>query len=150
MRPSRMPNRRRTAPFAVPVLLLAVALTGACSPARQAPVDTGPTWPVAISRPADTTTKFWVVWTAIAETKTGVTAELQPAVDKLKAAGYDTAPWDPKCQTGAKESLVALTGYADPVAVGLVFASDQDAGAFNTLFGGSIVSVTPGTNACAS
>ena len=149
MPPSPMPTRRRIAPFAALVVLIAVTLTSACSSPKPAPTATGLTWPAVIARPADATTKFWVVWTAVADAKTGVDAVLQPAVAKLKAAGYDTAPWDPKCQTGAKESLVALTGYADPVAVGLVFATDQDAGAFDTLFEGGIVSITPGTNACA-
>jgi hypothetical protein len=150
MPPSRMPTRQRTAPAAALTLLIAVALTSACTSSKGAAVDTGPTWPAAITLPADSTTQFWVVWTAVADTKDGVDAELQPAVDQLKAAGYDAKPWDPTCQTGAKEALVALTGYTDPVAVGLAFASDKDAGTFNTLYDGPVVSVTPGTNACAA
>jgi len=142
-----MPTRQRTAPAAV--LLLAVALTSACTSSMDT-ADTGPSWPTAIALPADTTTTFWVVWTAVAEAKDGVDAELKPAADLLKAAGYDAKPWDPTCQTGAKEALVALTGYADPVAVGVVFASDKDAGTFDTLYDGPVVSVTPGTNACAA
>lgn len=90
-----------------------------------------------------------MVWTAVAETTTDSTAQLQPAVDRLKAVGYTAKPWDPACQTGAKEALVALTGFTSPVAVGLVFATDQDAGTFDTLYDGAIVSVTPGANACA-
>ncbi|MGV8976893.1 MAG: hypothetical protein ACOH17_02505 [Cellulomonas sp.] len=143
-----MPTRQCTAPAAAFALLIAVALTSACTSSNETVADTGPTWPAAITLPADSTTQFWVVWTAVADSKDGLEAELQPSVDQLKAAGYDAKPWDPSCQTGAKEALVALTGYADPVAVGLVFASDKDAGTFDTLYDGPVVSVTPGTNTC--
>ena len=72
------------------------------------------------------------------------------AADQFKGAGDDAKPWDPTCQTGAKEALVALTGSSDPVAVGLVFASDEDAGTFDSAHHEPVVSVTPGTNACAA
>jgi len=142
-----MLTRRRTAPAAALTLLLVATLTTACTSSDKKTTDTL-TWPKAMVLSDKTTQPFWIVWTAVADTKDGVNDELQPAVDALKAAGYDTLPMDPKCQTGAEELLAKLTGYTDPLAVGVPFATEQEAGNFNTLFDGAPVSVTSGTYTC--
>lgn len=146
-----MPTRRRTAPAAALALLCALtALTGCTSPAET--VEPPPTleWPEALTLGADTPDPFWVVWTAVAEQSDAAVDALQPSVDELGAAGYTVEAWDPACQSGAEEQLAALTGFTDVVAVGVPFASEQDAGVFDTLFEGSVVSVTPGAYTCAS
>ena len=62
--------------------------------------------------------------------------------------GYPTLPWDPACQTGTEEQLAGLTGFADPLGVGVVFATAQDAGTFDTLYEGNTVSLTTGPYTC--
>jgi hypothetical protein len=116
-------------------------------PSASTPVESAPTWPTAID-PATTSETFWVVWTDVAETGEGDTTTLQPTVDSLSALGYPTLPWDPACQSSAEEQLAALTGFADPLGVGVAFASAQDAGTFDTLYDGATVSLTEGTYAC--
>ncbi|MGY4643475.1 hypothetical protein [Cellulomonas sp. URHB0016] len=107
-------------------------------------------WPKAID-PATSTDAFWVVWTAIVENGDGATQEVQPEIEKLGEVGYQTLPWDPSCQSGAEEQLAGLTGYADPIGVGVAFASAEDAGKFDTLYEGSDTkSVTQGTYTCAT
>ena len=108
---------------------------------------TTPEWPTAID-PATTTDPFFVVWTDVVETGDGDTTTLQPSIDSLSALGYQTLPWDPACQSGAEERLAGLTGFADPLGVGVVFATAQDAGIFDTLYEGATVSVTDGTYTC--
>ena len=110
---------------------------------------TAPTWPTAID-PATTTEPFVVVWTDVVETGEGDTTALQPSIDSLAALGYQTLPWDPACQGGAEELLAGLTGFANPLGVGVVFASAQDAGTFDTLYDGKTVSLTEGTYTCGS
>ena len=108
---------------------------------------TTPAWPTAID-PAATTDPFFVVWTDVVETGEGDTTTLQPSIDSLSALGYQTLPWDPACQSGAEEQLAGLTGFANPLGVGVVFASAQDAGMFDTLYEGATVSLTEGTYTC--
>ena len=108
---------------------------------------TTPAWPTAID-PTTTTEPLFVVWTDIVETGDGDTATLQPSIDSLAALGYQTLPWDPACQSGAEERLAGLTGFADPLGVGVVFATAQDAGTFDTLYDGNTISVTDGTYTC--
>jgi hypothetical protein len=103
-------------------------------------------WPTAID-PATAADPFWVVWTDVTETGDGDTAALQPSIDSLSALGYQTLPWDPACQSGAEEQLAGLTGYANPLGVGVAFASEEDAGTFYTLYDGG-VSLTEGTYTC--
>lgn len=149
-----MSTRRRTTPAAALALALGLAaLTAGCTgsssdepDATAAPADEL-TWPEAID-PAAAEGEFFVVWTGVAESGADVEAELQPSVDALAEVGYDTLPWDPRCQTGAEESLAALTGYTDPLGVGIPFASPEDVGAFDTLYEGAVVSVTEGTHTC--
>ncbi|RZL65520.1 MAG: hypothetical protein EOP29_29380, partial [Rhodococcus sp. (in: high G+C Gram-positive bacteria)] len=83
---------------------------------------TTPEWPTAVD-PTSTTEPLFVVWTDVVETGEGDTTTLQPSIDALAALGYPTLPWDPACQTGAEEQLAGLTGYADPLGVGVVFAT---------------------------
>ena len=104
-------------------------------------------WPTAID-PASTDDPFFVVWTDVSESADGP-EKLQPTIDALAAAGYTTLPWDPACQSGAEERLGGLTGYTDPLGVGVAFATAEDAGAFDTLYEGATVSVTEGTYTCA-
>ncbi len=146
-----MRTRRRTAPAAPLVLLCALVLAAGCTSRTEA-VAPQPTleWPEALALGPDTPDPFWVVWTAVAEQGDASAAALQPSIEQLDAAGYAAEAWDPACQTGAEEQLAALTGFADVVAVGVPFASEQDAGAFDTLYEGSVVSVTPGAYTCAS
>ena len=108
---------------------------------------TTPAWPTAID-PTTTTEPLFVVWTDIVETGEGDTATLQPTIDSLAALGYQTLPWDPACQSGAEEQLAGLTGFANPLGVGVVFATAQDAGTFDTLYDGATVSVTEGAYTC--
>ena len=108
---------------------------------------TTPAWPTAID-PTTTTEPLFVVWTDVAETGDGDTTKLQPSIDSLAALGYQTLPWDPACQSGAEERLAGLTGFADPLGVGVVFATAQDAGTFDTLYDGNTISLTEGTYTC--
>ncbi|KQR17011.1 hypothetical protein [Cellulomonas sp. Leaf334] len=147
---------RQTRRSIVAALTLSAALlsTAACTggggeddaPDATAEVTT-PAWPTAID-PTTTTEPFFVVWTEIVETGEGDVTALQPAIDSLSALGYQTLPWDPACQSGTEEKLAGLTGFADPLGVGVVFATAQDAGMFDTLYEGSTVSVTEGTYTC--
>lgn len=147
-----MSTRRRTSPAAVLLVALGLALTAGCTGSSEEPADAAQTggeltWPEAIDVD-EAEGEFWVVWTGVAESGADVEAALQPSVDALAEVGYDTLPWDPKCQSGAEESLIALTGYADPLGVGVPFATAEDAGAFDTLYEGAVVTVTPGTHTC--
>jgi len=148
----RQPRRSTAAALTLCATLLisTTACTGGDAPedATSASPDaaSAPAWPTAID-PAATTEPFWVVWTEVADTGEGDTTTLQPSIDSLAALGYQVLPWDPACQSGAEEVLAGLTGYADPLGVGVAFASEQDAGTFYTLFEGG-VSVTEGTYAC--
>lgn len=147
-----MPTPRRAAPPAAIALILAVlALTG-CSATEDEPASTPAAveWPEAVALDDVGDEEFFVVWTGVAESGPGAETELQPSVDALAEVGYDTLPWDPKCQSGAEEGLIALTGFADPLGVGIPFATAEDAGAFDTLYEGAIVTVSPGTHTCAS
>ncbi len=104
-------------------------------------------WPTAID-PAAAGEAFWVVWTGIADTAEGP-EKLQPNIDALAAAGYTTLPWDPACQSGAEERLGGLTGFADPLGVGVAFTSAEEAGMFDTLYeGDATIAVTEGTYTC--
>lgn len=116
------------------------------APSTQASPDTL-AWPQAVD-PAQTDGLFFVVWTAVEETAAGPTA-LQSDIDDLAQVGYHTLPWDPACQSGAEEQLAGLTGYADPLGVGVAFATERDAGVFSSLYQGHTVSVTQGTYTCA-
>lgn len=144
-----MRTRRRHAPAAALVpLLAALTLTAGCSGDSTAT----PTleWPTALTLDADTPAPIWVVWTAVAEQGDAAAATLQPALDQLDEAGYSGQEWDPACVTASEEQLAALTGYADVVGVGVAFASEQEVGAFDTLFDGAVVSVTSGEYTCAA
>ncbi|MDC7120770.1 hypothetical protein OMK64_04395 [Cellulomonas fimi] len=151
---------RRTPRSTAAALLLAAAVvlgTAACtgSDDETATPDAGGgdgtaatlAWPTAID-PATAEDSFFVVWTDVAESSEGP-EKLQPTIDALAAAGYTTLPWDPACQSGAEEQLGGLTGYADPLGVGVAFATAEDAGAFDTLYEGATVSILEGTYTCA-
>ncbi len=150
----RQPRRSTVAALvlSVPLVLSTVACTGddAADPAPSAPAvaATSLTWPTAID-PTTATGPFWVVWTDVAETGQDATSTLQPSIDSLAALGYATLPLDPACQAGAEELLAGLTGFTDPLGVGVAFGSAQDAGTFDTLYDGATVSLTEGTYACA-
>ena len=142
----------------VAALMLSAALlsTAACTGGGGGDDDTAadpsaaattPAWPTAID-PTTTTEPLFVVWTDVVETGDGNTTTLQPSIDSLAALGYQTLPWDPACQSGAEEQLAGLTGFADPLGVGVVFETAQDAGIFDTLYEGATVSVTEGTYTC--
>ena len=151
---------RRTPRSTAAALLLAAAVTlgtAACTGSDDdaatpdADADgTAPTlaWPASID-PATAEDSFFVVWTDVADSAEGP-EKLQPTIDALAAAGYTTLPWDPACQSGAEELLGGLTGFADPLGVGVAFASAEDAGTFDTLYEGATVSVTEGTYTCAT
>ena len=149
-------TQRRVA--AVALVLAACAALAGCThadakphaAATKQPSADALAWPKAVD-PAQANGQFYVVWTAVEETSDGPT-KLQPEIDKLAKAGYQVLPWDPSCQSGAKEQLAALTGYKDPLGVGVAFGSARDAGVFDTLYhgaGGSTKSVTQGTYTCA-
>jgi hypothetical protein len=134
------------------VVLGASACTGSDDEPTETPEGAGavatPSWPTPID-PATAQDAFWVVWTDVAESAEGP-EKLQPTIDALAAAGYTTLPWDPACQSGAEERLGGLTGFADPLGVGVAFASAEEAGMFDTLYEGATVSVTEGTYTCAT
>lgn len=149
----RQPRRSTVAALTLcaALLLSTAACTGddaddPAAPASSAPAD-ATTWPTAID-PTATADPFWVVWTDVTETGDGDTAALQPSIDSLSSLGYQTLPWDPACQSGAEEQLAGLTGFADPLGVGVAFGSAQDAGTFDTLYDGATVSLTEGTYTC--
>jgi hypothetical protein len=148
----RLPRRSTVAALTLSAAL--VLGTAACTgddAATAGPTASGTpvatTWPTAID-PTATTNPFWVVWTDVTETGDGDTTALQPSIDSLSALGYQTLPWDPACQSTAEEQLAGLTGFADPLGVGVAFASAQDAGMFDTLYEGATVSLTEGTYTC--
>jgi hypothetical protein len=153
-------HRRSTAA----ALLLSAALvlgTAACTGGGDDGTDAAPStgasaagttldWPKAID-PAATTEPFVVVWTALVENGDGATQKVEPEIEKLGQVGYQTLPWSPSCQSTAGEQLQALTGYADPLGVGVAFATAEDASKFDTLYEGSnTISVTTGTYTCAA
>jgi hypothetical protein len=151
------PRTQRRAAAVALVLAASAALAGCThaeaksdvSATAQASAETL-AWPKAVD-PAQADGPFYVVWTAVEETSDGP-AKLQPEIDKLSKAGYQVLPWDPSCQSGAEEQLAGLTGYKDPLAVGVAFTTARDAGVFDTLYhglGGSTKSVTQGTYTCA-
>jgi len=139
------PRRPRGRVAATLLLSVATLLSAAaCSGGTGVDPSTAD-WPAAID-PADADGEFWVVWTAIAET--GDDPALATEVDRLAEEGYDAEAWSPACQAGAQEKLTTLTGYGEPVGVGLAFASEEDAGVFDTRDEGTTVSVTTGTWTC--
>ncbi|WP_456787520.1 hypothetical protein [Cellulomonas sp. P5_C5] len=150
----RQPRRSIVAALTLSAALLGTAACTGGDDATDADADpaaavTTPAWPTAVD-PAGTTEPLFVVWTDVVETGEGDTAALQPSIDSLAALGYQTLPWDPACQGGAEELLAGLTGFANPLGVGVVFASAQDAGTFDTLYDGKTVSLTEGTYTCGS
>ncbi|WP_163276289.1 hypothetical protein [Cellulomonas iranensis] len=133
---------------ALPTVLAAVTLlvSAACGSDADAGVDpSAADWPAAVS-PAEADGDVWAVWTAVdaSADAEALTAE----VARLDQQGYDVEPVDPACQEGAHEQLAALTGIAEPVAVGVLFASEEDAGVFDTRDEGTTVSVTSGAWTC--
>ena len=147
----RQPRRSIVAALTLSAALLS---TAACTGGGGDDADTDPAvaattpaWPTAID-PTTTTEPLFVVWTDVVETADGDATTLQPSIDSLAALGYQTLPWDPACQSGAEERLAGLTGFADPLGVGVVFATAQDAGTFDTLYDGNTISVTDGTYTC--
>ena len=152
----RQPRRSTAAALTLTaaLLLTTTACTGgdddaATSGAGTAGTQAATTWPTAID-PTAAADQFWVVWTDVTETGDGDTTTLQPSIDSLSALGYQTLPWDPACQSGAEEQLAGLTGFADPLGVGVAFGSAQDAGTFDTLYEGATVSLTEGTYTCSA
>ncbi|WP_421734743.1 hypothetical protein [Cellulomonas sp.] len=147
----RQPRRSTAAALTLTAALLlsTAACTGgdADDAAPTAAVATAPAWPTAID-PTATAEPFWVVWTEVVETGAGDTSTLQPSIDSLAALDYQTLPLDPACQSGAEEQLAGLTGFGNPLGVGVAFGSAQDAGTFDTLYEGATVSITEGTYTC--
>ena len=152
----RQPRRSTAAALllSATLVLSAAACTGddaddTADPASSdaATAATEPTWPTVID-PTTTTDPYFIVWTDVVETGDGDTTALQPEIDSLAALGYQTLPLDPACQSSAEEQLAGLTGFADPLGVGLAFASAQDAGMFDTLYEGTTVTVSTGTYTC--
>ena len=148
----RQPRRSIVAALTLSAALLSTAACTSGGGDDNADTDsavaaTTPAWPTAID-PTTTTEPLFVVWTDVVETGEGDTTALQPSIDSLAALGYQTLPWDPACQSGAEEQLAGLTGFANPLGVGVVFATAQDAGTFDTLYDGATVSVTEGTYTC--
>ena len=150
--PRTTPRRRVPRRDALAAGLAAATLhvTAACGTGTSAGTDAGvdpsaADWPAAVS-PADADGDVWAVWTAVdaSADAEAVTAE----VARLGEQGYDVQPTDPACQDGAHEQLAALTGIAEPVAVGVLFASEEDAGVFDTRDEGTTVSVTSGAWTC--
>lgn len=130
-------------------LALALAVTGCTGGDDEAEAGVDPStqdWPAAVD-PATAEGDVWVVWTAVAED--GDQAAVDAAVAELRTAGYaDAAPLDPACQEGTGEVLGGVTGIDDPTAVGVAFASAEDAGVFDTRFAGTTVSLTSGPWTC--
>ncbi len=124
---------------------LAVALLATACTSDPGVDPSSADWPEAVS-PAEAEGEFWVVWTAVAETLED--PALGTEVERLAGLGYDVEPWDPSCQTGAADVLAGLTGFTEPAAVGVAFASQEDAGVFDTRDEGATVSLTGGTWTC--
>lgn len=104
-----------------------------------------PTGPAAID-PAEADGDFFVVWTRVSDSDQDPV--LAAEVDRLAEQGYDVEPWSPECQSGAKDRLVELTGFPEPAAVGVAFATAEDAGIFDTRDEGATVSLTEGSWTC--
>ena len=138
-----MRTLRRRAAAALPVLVL-LTLAG-CSSDEEGVDPSTADWPQAVT-PSEAEGEFVVVWTAVAESEDD--PALAAEVERLAEQGYDVEPWSPSCQSGAQEPLVALTDFTDPVGVGVAFASEEDAGVFDTRDEGSTVSLTTGTWTC--
>ncbi|SFJ79199.1 hypothetical protein [Cellulomonas sp. KH9] len=130
--------------LAAAAALSATLLLTACSGDQGVDPSTAD-WPAAVT-PADADGEFWVVWTAIAEN--GDDPALATEVERLADEGYEVDPWAPSCQSGAQDALSGLTGYGEPVGVGVAFGSEEDAGVFDTRDEGSTVSITKGTWTC--
>ncbi|UZN02294.1 hypothetical protein [Cellulomonas sp. S1-8] len=143
MRPT--PRHRGRVAAAVLLSVAALLSTAACSGGDEGVDPSAADWPTAVT-PADTDGDFWVVWTAIAETVDD--PALATEIDRLAEQGYEVETWSPGCQDGAQEQLGGLTGYAEPVGVGVAFASEEDAGIFDTRDEGTTVSVTTGAWTC--
>ncbi|MBF0686430.1 MAG: hypothetical protein IR158_01515 [Cellulomonas sp.] len=138
--------RHRPGRLAATALTVAALLTvAACGGGDEGVDPSTADWPTAIT-PADAEGEFFVVWTALAEN--GDDPALATEVERLADQGYEVEPWAPGCQSGAQEDLSALTGLAEPVGVGVAFASAEDAGVFDTRDEGATVSVTTGTWTC--
>ncbi|MBO3094243.1 hypothetical protein [Cellulomonas dongxiuzhuiae] len=140
----RTPRHRRVRTAAAVLSVAALLTVAACSGDDGVDPSTAE-WPEAIT-PADADGEFFVVWTAIAEN--GDDPALATEVGRLAEEGYEVEPWSPGCQSGAQEQLSGLTGYAEPVGVGVSFASEEDAGIFDTRDEGTTVSLTQGTWTC--
>lgn len=140
----RTPRRGRVA-ATLTLSFAALLLVSACSGGDEGVDPSTADWPTAIT-PADADGEFVVVWTAIAEN--GEDPALATEVARLADEGYEVEAWSPACQSGAQEGLSALTGFAEPVGVGVAFATDEDAGIFDTRDEGTTISVTKGTWAC--
>ncbi|MFC8192171.1 hypothetical protein ACFUMH_10975 [Cellulomonas sp. NPDC057328] len=136
-----LPRRTAAALLAAGALVLPLA---ACSGDDGVDPSTA-AWPEAVD-PAEADGDVWVVWTAVADA--GGEGALEEEVARLGELGYDAQAWDPACQEGTGEAISGLTGYADPVGVGLAFASEEDAGVFDTRYEGATVSITPGPYTC--
>ncbi|GIG38935.1 hypothetical protein [Cellulomonas phragmiteti] len=138
--------RHRHGRLAVTALSVAALLTvSACSGGDEGVDPSTADWPAAVT-PADADGEFWVVWTAVAED--GDDPALATEVARLADEGYEVEPWSPACQSGAQEQLAGLTDFAEPVGVGVAFASEQDAGVFDTRDAGTTISLTRGTWTC--
>ena len=143
MRTPRHRAVRRLARAAALPLAALLAL-GACSGDQGVDPSTAD-WPDAVS-PSEADGDFIVVWTAVAENADD--PALAAEVERLADLGYDVEPWSPACQSGAQEQLASVTGFEEPVAVGVAFASEEDAGVFDTRDEGQTVSHTAGSWTC--
>ncbi|QGQ18623.1 hypothetical protein GC089_04405 [Cellulomonas sp. JZ18] len=139
------PSSRRPALVGTPLALALALGLAACSGGDEGVDPSTADWPEAVA-PAEADGDLWVVWTAVAET--GSEGALEEEVSRLGELGYDAQAWDPQCQEGAGEKIAGLTGYADPTAVGLAFASEEDAGVFDTRYEGATVMITSGAYTC--
>lgn len=143
MRPSPRRARRRAAALALPLAVLLT--TAACVAADEGVDPSSADWPQAVD-PAAADGDVWVVWTAVAETADD--AALAGEVERLAEEGYEVEPQDPACHATAGDQLAGLTGFAEPAAVGVAFASAEDAGVFDTRDTGSTVAITEGAWTC--
>ena len=135
--PSRSPPPCSAPP---PAPVVAATTTPPRTPRSPRPPRRGPRRSTRPRRPSRSSSSGPTSW----RPATGDTTTLQPSIDSLAALGYQTLPWDPACQSGAEELLAGLTGFADPLGVGVVFATAQDAGTFDTLYDGNTISMTRG------
>ena len=130
---------------AAPVSTLALLTLAACSGGDEGVDPSTADWPAAID-PATADGEFFVVWTRVSDSDQDPV--LAAEVDRLAEEGYDVEPWSPECQSGAKERLSELTGFPEPAAVGVAFATAEDAGIFDTRDEGATVSLTEGSWTC--